>query len=301
MSALVRRPGSEPKGTRPVPGDLTDAGALGEALDGERPELVVHLAAEIGSQRNAGKIREVNVEGMRRLLDACVGAGVRRVVFASTVVTGDARGEVLEEDRPLPVHTDYGRSKQEGERLLREADLEGVVIRPGHVYGPGGWYAEEIVNRLRQPGRFAVVGDGENWWDTVRVEDVARAIVDAAERAPAGETYHVADDEPVRYKGLRRPHGRRARRGAPAAHPGVRRPPGSGRGPGRRGRALGAHVEREDQARARLGAALRELDRGRARRGGTAHVGLTDDWFPAACAGSDQSSGACRPAAPARR
>ncbi len=74
-----------------------------------------------------------------------------------------------------------------------------MIIRPSHVYGPGGWYVEEIVDRIRQPGRFAVVGSGRNWWDVVRVEDVASACVDAAERAPAGSTYHVADDEPIHY------------------------------------------------------------------------------------------------------
>ena len=78
--------------------------------------------------------------------------------------------------------------------------LPGIVIRPSHVYGAGGWYADEFVKRLRQPGRFAVIGRGDNWWDVVRVEDVATAICDAAERAPAGALYHVADDEPIRFR-----------------------------------------------------------------------------------------------------
>src|SRR6185503_4377754 len=75
----------------------------------------------------------------------------------------------------------------------------GVVIRPSHVYGAGGWFVEEFVKRLRQPGRFAVIGKGDNWWDVVRVEDVATALADAAERAPAGAVYHVADDEPIKF------------------------------------------------------------------------------------------------------
>src|SRR6202022_23488 len=111
----------------------------------------------------------------------------------------DAGGAVLEEDSELPVETAYGRSKQEGERLVRESGLPQVILRPSHVYGPGGWYAEEIVKRLRQPGRFAVVGSGQNWWDVVHVDDVAAACVDAADRAPSGAVYHVVDDEPIRY------------------------------------------------------------------------------------------------------
>ena len=65
--------------------------------------------------------------------------------------------------------------------------------------GPGGWYEDELVKRLRQPGRLAVVGQGDNWWDVVRVEDVATALADAAERAPAGAVYHVVDDEPITF------------------------------------------------------------------------------------------------------
>jgi nucleoside-diphosphate-sugar epimerase len=199
VHALVRRRGSEPPGTGAVAGDLTDDGSLTSAVESAAPECVVHLAAEIASQRDAAKIHEVNVEGTRVLVAACEAAGVRRIVFASTVVTGDAKGALLDEETQLPVETEYGRSKQEGERLLRESSLEHVIIRPSHVYGPGGWFVEEFVNRLRQPGRFAVIGSGENWWDVVRVEDVASALADAAERAPAGALYHVVDDEPIRF------------------------------------------------------------------------------------------------------
>jgi nucleoside-diphosphate-sugar epimerase len=206
VSALVRRPGSEPPGTRGVVGDLIDGRSLSEAIAAEHPDCVFHLAAEIASQRSEDKIRTVNVEGTTRLLDACLSlagpgrsADGPRFVFASTVVTGDAHGALLTEDAPLPVHTPYGRSKQAGERLVWESRLPAVVIRPSHVYGPGGWYAHELVSRLRQPGRFAVIGRGENLWDVVHVHDVAGALLLAAEHAPGGSTYHVADDEPITF------------------------------------------------------------------------------------------------------
>jgi nucleoside-diphosphate-sugar epimerase len=197
VAALVRRPGSEPPGTVPVAGDLTDGASIRTAVRSLAPECVIHLAAEIGTQRDSRKIDEVNVRGMRRLVDACESEGVRRLVFASTVVTGDAHGAMLTEDTPLPVQTAYGRSKQEGERILRNSTLEGIVIRPGHIYGPGGWYTGEVVARLRQPGRFVVVGDGANLWDVVHVEDVANAFVDATEKASPGTTFHCADDHAV--------------------------------------------------------------------------------------------------------
>jgi nucleoside-diphosphate-sugar epimerase len=199
--ALVRRNGSEPPGTRPLAGSLDADGGLGEALSRARPGCVVHLAAEIASQRDARKVSEVNVGGTRRLLDACIALGERpRFVFSSTVVTGDPHGALLTEESPLPVETPYGRSKQECERMVLESGLPAVVIRPSHVYGPGGWYGEELVPRLRQPGRFAVIGSGENLWDVVHVEDVASAILLASsEKAADGRIYHVADDEPITF------------------------------------------------------------------------------------------------------
>lgn len=201
VTALVRRPGSESEGTLAVHGDIgADGGDLAPVFAQAAPEAVLHLAAEIASQRSAAKIEATNVEGTRRVVDAAKAAGTDpKLVFCSTVVTGEAGGELLEPDRPLPVETPYGRSKQEGERIVAACGLPHAIIRPSHVYGSGGWYAEEFVKRLRQPGRFAVIGRGDNWWDVVRVEDVASALVDAAEQPRASGIYHAVDDEPIRF------------------------------------------------------------------------------------------------------
>jgi nucleoside-diphosphate-sugar epimerase len=197
---LCRRPGSAPEGVDETIGELSDGDSLERAVRQTRPDRVIHLAAEIASQRSEAKIRAANVDGTRMLLDACKSIDRRPTfVFASTVVTGEADGRLLTEDEPLPLETAYGRSKQEGEGLVRDSGLDAVIIRPSHVYGPGGWFAEEFVNRLRQPGRFAVIGSGENLWDVVRAEDVAAAFADAAERGKPGSLYHVADDEPIRF------------------------------------------------------------------------------------------------------
>jgi nucleoside-diphosphate-sugar epimerase len=178
---------------------MLDETALSAAIAAVEPECIVHLAAEIATQRDEARIREVNVEGTRRLIAAARAVGGPRIVFTSTVVTGEANGALLDEATPLPVETPYGRSKQDGERMLFESGLPAIVLRPSHVYGAGGWYASDMVARLRQPGRFAVIGRGENLWDVVRVEDVATAVADAAERAEPGSLYHVADDEPITF------------------------------------------------------------------------------------------------------
>jgi len=197
--ALVRRPGSEPEGCTAVAGDITDRDGLPAALEPVAADCVVHLAAEIASQRDAERIALVNVRGTEFLIEALKRWGRPRFVLASTVVTGDAHGEELHERSELPVETAYGRSKQECERLVKASGLEHAIVRPSHVYGPGGWFEEEFVKRLRQPGRFAVVGKGDNWWDVVHSDDVATAFALAAEHEGSEGTYHVVDDEPIRY------------------------------------------------------------------------------------------------------
>src|SRR3954447_5772743 len=200
--ALVRRPGSEPPGASAVEGDISkgDESSLNAPVAEARPNAIIHLAAEIASQRDQRKVLATNVDGTRRVVAAAKASGTEpKLVFCSTVVTGEAHGELLEPGKPLPVTTPYGRSKQEGEQVIAASGLPHAIVRPSHVYGPGGWYEEEFVNRLRQPGRFAVIGRGDNWWDVVRVEDVAGALADAAEHAGSGGIYHAADDEPIRF------------------------------------------------------------------------------------------------------
>jgi len=104
--ALVRRPGSAPPATSEVLGDLGDAASLPGAVESAAAECVIHLAAEIASQRDARKVYEVNVEGTRRLVAACIAAPLKpRFVFVSTVVTGEAGGALLDEHTELPVQT----------------------------------------------------------------------------------------------------------------------------------------------------------------------------------------------------
>src|SRR6059058_5713994 len=94
--ALVRRAGSEPAGTSAVQGDIAKGNerAMNEPVAQARPDAIIHLAAEIASQRDRLKILATNVDGTRRLVAAAKECGTNpKLVFCSTVVTGDAKGE----------------------------------------------------------------------------------------------------------------------------------------------------------------------------------------------------------------
>lgn len=179
---------------------LDDGAVLKRALSSLELDVVIHLAAEIASQRSKKRLYEVNVVGTQNLFEAVrTLPGFKRFLFVSTVVTGEAHGQLLEENTRLNVETEYGRTKQESERMLLNAYAESefpvVICRPCHIYGNGGW-VKGIAEQIQQ-GKARIPGNGENLWDVVHVKDVTSALVLLMEKGKNGEIYHVADDHPV--------------------------------------------------------------------------------------------------------
>lgn len=112
-------------------------------------ESIVHLAARVHVLKETAadpltEFRQVNVAGSERLARMAVAAGVRRLVYVSSVkVNGESTSSgraFSEEDAPSPQDA-YGLSKWEAEQALlevaRETGLEVVIVRPPLVYGPG--------------------------------------------------------------------------------------------------------------------------------------------------------------------
>jgi nucleoside-diphosphate-sugar epimerase len=183
-------------GAEVLSGDLTDSESVAASVREALPTHVAHLAAEIATSRNEDRIEEVNVRGTQALVTACRDVQLEGFLFLSTVVRGEANGETFTEEDTIPATTAYGRSKQIGDEIVLDAfndwGLPAFILRPSHVYGPGGWFAELISDRF-----FRIPGKGENWWDVVHVDDVVNACTVLLEKAPAGQIFHCVDDEPV--------------------------------------------------------------------------------------------------------
>ncbi len=207
--AAVRVPLSEPAAPSQEVAVLGDFAAAewDAALSGV--DAIVHLAgrAHVESGRDTDPTPHIvaNVHVTRRLLAAAASAGVRRVVFASTVkVYGDSTrpGRPFRAgDPPLPSDA-YAQSKAAAENVLwqacREHGIEGVVLRLPLTYGPGvkGNFLklfEGIANGRRLP--FAGVANRRS---LLYVGNAVSAI-EAALRSPrcAGETLPIADAQAV--------------------------------------------------------------------------------------------------------
>lgn len=175
--------------------DITSP-SLRDVLLAERPEVVFHEAAQIDVRRSVREPlfdTQVNVAGTVNLLQSCVDAGVRRVVFASSggAIYGDTELVPTPEEHPAAPASAYGAAKLCGEtygNLFRTLHgLEFIPLRYANVYGPRqdphgeagvvGIFAERLLR-----GDVCVVnGDGRQTRDYVFVEDVVRANLLAAD------------------------------------------------------------------------------------------------------------------------
>jgi len=185
--------------------DLADPGSLEGVA--RNVDAVVHLAAYYTFTGDKERYRRINVEGTRALLRSMIGSGVTRIVYcSSTEALGPTGAEPAGEDRtPAPVY-EYGRSKAQGEELLREQASNGIehtVIRPSGIYGPRNledisyWFITAFGGSVM--GRF-VLGDGRRLLQFVHVDDVVQGFRLALENPRSiGRTYHISDSRAYTY------------------------------------------------------------------------------------------------------
>jgi UDP-glucose 4-epimerase len=186
-----------PAGARESRASIEDAAALRDVLARVRPRSVVNLAAyssgAVGLTRSGEidpeRMLSVNVLGFRRLLEACVDAGLARLVWmSSTVVLGRAerQGERLDETAPRRPLVNYGLSKVLAEDVAdymrRRAGIETVGLRIPLMLGPGLWYegAAGVVKRMvaaAAPGASPEFAVPDVAFDAMHVADAGELVV----------------------------------------------------------------------------------------------------------------------------
>jgi nucleoside-diphosphate-sugar epimerase len=196
---------SLPKGVLPViVQDIGPQTDWSEALQGVSE--VVHLAARVHAPQRANpncrdEFFQINIAGTARLARFAAEAGVRRMVFISTVkVHGEGKDEAYSEADGEAPQGAYAVSKREAENILREisqrSSLETVILRPPLVYGPGvGANFLRLIQLIdrRVPMPFASVSNRRS---LIFVENLVDAILACLqEEKAAGRTYLVADAE----------------------------------------------------------------------------------------------------------
>ena len=192
-------------GVELVTGDLTSAGALDGVAEGCR--FVVHCAALVSDWATVDEIRQVNVVGTRRLLDASLGASVERFVhLSSTDVYGYPGAHDVDETYvPKRFSNWYAETKRAAEAevqaVLAMGAIETVILRPATVYGPGSKDVVGEMARALRGGHMLLVDGGRAVAGLIYVENLVDAVLVALDdEAAAGEAFNVTDGLDVTWR-----------------------------------------------------------------------------------------------------
>jgi nucleoside-diphosphate-sugar epimerase len=199
-------------------GDILDRGSLAALFDGV--DVAVHLAFAIFGGRE--ETRRVNLEGSRNVFEAAVTAGVRRLVYASSVAAYGFHAEnpqPLTEDVPARGSEGFYYSAQKAElelslkEILAGTGVDAYVFRPCIVAGPratalveqvvsGGRLGDPFPGLRRRLGRLPlprpVLPDPGLPIQLVHHDDVARALAAAIAGAGPAGAYNLAGEGTIR-------------------------------------------------------------------------------------------------------
>jgi UDP-glucose 4-epimerase len=180
--------------------------ALTRAFNGV--DAVVHAASVVHHPgATEAEYARFNVEGTRAVVQACIAAGVKRLVFISTIkVYGEEpRAAVIDESTPVVGDSPYGRTKIAAEGLVLDAastgQLSTAVLRLCPVFGRGDKSNVQTMIRAIARRRFVLPGGGHNKKSIVHISTVTE-VARAAVESDATGLFVVADAEAPTMRGL---------------------------------------------------------------------------------------------------
>lgn len=196
-------PVSERKGYRFVQGDICDTTLVEQLVGEERPDAIVHFAAESHVDRSIhspAQVIQTNFNGTFALLEAARKARLARFVHVST---DEVYGSIEEpndadEHYPIKASSPYSASKAASDLLALSYyttyKLNVSVTRASNNYGPYQFPEKLIplmISNALDDKPLPVYGDGMQVRDWLYVEDHCSAVSTVLERGRPGEVYNV--------------------------------------------------------------------------------------------------------------
>jgi NADH dehydrogenase len=162
------------------PGDVTQATSLRGSVDD--CDVVLHVVGVVGDESPAD-LERVNIEGTHNVVAEAERADAKKLVYVSSL--GADRGT-----------TSYHESKRAAEDACRRFAGAWTIVRPGAVYGPGDQHISMLLQLMRTLPAIPTIDDGDQLFQPIWHEDLARALVAAVERDDvAGLTLDVGGEE----------------------------------------------------------------------------------------------------------
>lgn len=186
----------EAKGVLPL--DICDSEAVAACIAANDVGAIINCAAYTNVEKAEDEpelCRRINCDGVAVLAEAAVQAGAALVQISTDFVFDGAKGSpYLETDIPAPLSV-YGRTKAEGEYIIRSSGVTGVIIRTAWLYSP---YGKNFLKTMLQLGisrpSINVVNDqaGSPTYAADLADAVLRILPLAAGRK--GEIYNYSNE-----------------------------------------------------------------------------------------------------------
>lgn len=211
--AVVRNKTEFIRKTKDLPGltvvysDLSRFRNLAEMIPDRDVDILYHLAWE-GS---AGMLRgdsDVQINNVRYACDtvkACADMGVRRFVFAASIMEYEINA-VMDTDVTPGINTLYASAKTAADYMARaiagSLGIDYIRAVISNIYGPGEMSPRLVNASLKKmvSGEHCAFSAGEQLYDFIYIDDAAGAFVAIGERGKANRTYYIGSQEPQKLK-----------------------------------------------------------------------------------------------------
>ncbi|SHJ52811.1 dTDP-4-dehydrorhamnose reductase [Propionispora hippei] len=172
--------------------DITDARQVSSCLRKVNPDAVIHCAAYTnvdGAESDEDGAFQVNVVGAQNLASGCLETGARLVYISTDYVFDGTKQGVYREFDPVNPQTVYGRTKWQGEELVRQILGRHYIVRTAWLYGEGKNFVRTMLQLAEKQPTLRVVADQVG--TPTSTVDVAQAIYRLLDSDAYG-TYHAS-------------------------------------------------------------------------------------------------------------
>jgi hypothetical protein len=199
VTSLIRKGKEGNLKSKIVYGDLT------EKIDFKNLEFdcIFHLASHTPLEKNKKILEKVNFDGTKKLFNE-IKSKTKSIIYISGLgVYGETGEVVVDENQKYNPNTDFVKIRLDAEKYLKENSdkhkIDFAVVHFGDVYGPDGWFYEMLVKRLKK-NTFRMPKGGKYYKGFVHVDDAVGSMIAVLENKRFGESFIVADSNPVTFK-----------------------------------------------------------------------------------------------------
>ena len=200
VTSLIRKGKKGNPKSKIIYGDVTDEKIN---FNDNQFDCVFHLASHTPLEKNKKVLEKVNLEGTKKLFNEIKSITKSIIYISGLGVYGETGETIVNENQKYNPNTDFVKIRLDAEKFLRDNTsknkIDFAVVHFGDVYGQDGWFYEMLIKRLKK-NTFRMPKGGEYYKGFVHVDDAVGSMIAVLENKRFGESFIVADSNPVTFK-----------------------------------------------------------------------------------------------------